>query len=512
MYDKTILEAIMRKEDETDDSQIMKGTWNDFKHEVASGKKIVVYGAGQAAETFIKQFLCEDDIFCFVDAGKAGIEFRNKPVYGPDFFDSPDCKQYVALITSTVYMNEIAHILSKVDGLSYYAVVVMEAKRIKYRVAKSLINFYYYHLLPIKKNKVLFYNAQFGYGDSAKYVARYMHENYPELELFWLTNDPKDEYPEYIKCVENNKRNAIKQIATSKVFIYSDVQGYWLRKRKRQFFVHTWHADLPIKKVGIDSNPDSIKNYQDVKNTAEVTDVFLTNGTLGQDIHRKAFLYSGDFLSTSLPRLDIVINGDLQAEQKVRELYGISPDDFVVMFAPTFRESGANKNRCVGEFGEGFDFEKLKVAIEEKYHKNVVILLRLHPFLVSYAKEFESCSAIIDTTCHRDVYELLTCVDMLITDYSSLMMDAALGGKSVLLYATDIDNYIEKERGFYFDYRLLPFPIAENFEELIDNIAVYDMNQYKNELETFNRDFLGREPEKGDNTQKLCEYIIEHIR
>ena len=38
----------------------------------------------------------------------------------------------------------------------------------------------YYHSLPLKKNKILFWANNFRfYGDSPKYIAEYLNKNYP---------------------------------------------------------------------------------------------------------------------------------------------------------------------------------------------------------------------------------------------------------------------------------------------------------------------------------------------
>src|SRR5690625_7633477 len=65
------------------------------------------------------------------------------------------------------------------------------------------------------------------------------------------------------------------------------------------------------------------------------------------------------------------------------------------------------------------------------------------------------------------------------------MFDMDSGRKKCLLYAPDIQTYIENERGLYFDLTDLPFPLATNIEELIGQIEKFDESKYLKEIEEF---------------------------
>ena len=67
--------------------------------------------------------------------------------------------------------------------------------------------------------------------------------------------------------------------------------------------------------------------------------------------------------------------------------------------------------------------------------------------------------------------ELLAACDLLITDYSSSMFDMAVARKKCVLYVPDLDSYLARERGLYFDLRELPFPKAETMEDLCEIVG-----------------------------------------
>jgi CDP-glycerol glycerophosphotransferase len=80
--------------------------------------------------------------------------------------------------------------------------------------------------------------------------------------------------------------------------------------------------------------------------------------------------------------------------------------------------------------------------------------------------------------------ELLSTVDIVISDYSSLMFDFALSFKPCFQFATDIEEY-KKDRDFYFDLNSLPFSLAISNDELYKNIISFDNTSYARKLKDF---------------------------
>lgn len=509
--DKAILNALLYKENITDVKKINDGTRKKLRKDLKSGKKAIIYGTGQIAEHFVEKYLKNVEICGYIDKAKAGKQFREKTVLGPEALSTLNPQEYVILIASTVYMNEIAHIFDTMPEFEIYSLVYMEGRRLKYRFVHKCLKIWLNCLHPVKKNKVLFLNCFENYTDNCKYVAEYFHRNYPKYRLYWAGRGENGYFPEYIIRIKDTRWQQLYHMATSKAVIYNDVQGYGFEKRKGQLFVQLWHADIPIKKVGIDAGTKGIKNYQDVENTARITDAFVTNGEIAAQIHRKAFLYEGEFINVSSPRLDGAINSDEKQKAQILKKFNLTGDEYIVIYAPTFREEEKIKNFIAPGALDRMDYAALKNKIEEKFRKKCVIMLRLHPRIREKSKEYADNENVIDISGYEDIYELLPCINMLITDYSSLMMDAGLAKKHVILYATDVENYIEKERGFYLDFRKLPFPICENTKELMAAIAEYDEELQRERLIEYNRDYLKRRPENGDNTKIVCEYIVDRI-
>ena len=66
-----------------------------------------------------------------------------------------------------------------------------------------------------------------------------------------------------------------------------------------------------------------------------------------------------------------------------------------------------------------------------------------------------------------DIYEMMAASDILITDYSPMMVDFAVTRRKIVVYCND-RKQVEQDHGFYVDIRTLPFPYAATKEDLQD--------------------------------------------
>jgi CDP-glycerol glycerophosphotransferase len=102
--------------------------------------------------------------------------------------------------------------------------------------------------------------------------------------------------------------------------------------------------------------------------------------------------------------------------------------------------------------------------------------------------------------------ELLCASDMLITDYSSSMFDMTLLGRPCMLYATDAEQY---DRGYYFELKQLPYPLARNQEELIRNLEEFDLDRYRSDCMDFDKEHI-KSVERGKGSEGIAQWMKEH--
>jgi CDP-glycerol glycerophosphotransferase len=177
-------------------------------------------------------------------------------------------------------------------------------------------------------------------------------------------------------------------------------------------------------------------------------------------------------------------------------------DGRIVLYAPTFRRSGTIEPYRI-------DWGDMIPRLERMFGgAKVTLLLRLHPNLIGKADTSSLINhpSVIDMTRYHDMQELLCVSDMLITDYSSSMFDYAMLRRPCMLYATDVAEY---DRGYYYDFRELPFPLAQNSEQLINLIENFDEKEYQRDLKTFLDERLGL-VERGVAAEELARWMVAH--
>jgi len=140
--------------------------------------------------------------------------------------------------------------------------------------------------------------------------------------------------------------------------------------------------------------------------------------------------------------------------------------------------------------------------------EEVTVLLRLHPNLIGFADVTPLLNApeVIDVTLYPDMKELLCVSDLLITDYSSSMFDYTMSFKPCLLYATDVEHY---DRGYYYIFTELPYPLARSEEELVEVIDGFDYEAYKVATRRFFDEKVGL-VEDGNASKHLAEWMHTH--
>lgn len=349
------------------------------------------------------------------------------------------------------------------------------------------IPFYLCRAFSIKKKKIVFccIEGTTGYSCNPKYIAEELIRRNEGYELVWLVNDTAKKFPKGIRVVRNTLWNRAYHLSTARFWIDNSRKQLEARKRKGQTYIQTWHGMVGIKPIGLDRGASfSQIAYLVSKHDSDMVDYVLSNSEWFDNRMPTGMVYNGSILRTGSPRCDILINGRSEARKRVRQSYGMAEDANILMYAPTFRGGSQKTVRSIA-VSEGFpDYAQLIRALEKRFGGKWYIFLRLHPQLVARGLDQDKSSeSVVDVSRVDDLYELLAGCDAFMTDYSSGAFDAAVMRIPVFLYADDYAEY-EGERGkLLWDLRKLPFPLAENDEELDANIRKFEMEKYQKDLE-----------------------------
>ena len=356
-------------------------------------------------------------------------------------------------------------------------------------------------IFPVKKNKVVGCNMKGKrYGDSPKYIMDEIVKQNLDYELVWLIKpEYKDETVQGVRMVNYNIFSIAYELATAGFWIDSNTKPLGCLKRKKQHYIQTWHG-TPLKTIGGDVPSSDAFDIRNTKCNSHIQDLIISNCRFITDTFRRAFWYEGDILECGSPRNDIFFQDAKPYVDKVRNFFHIQ-DKKIVLYAPTFR-----KDLGMDEYN--LDFELLRENLAKRFGGEWVVLIRLHPYNIADAEKFiKYTDNIVNATEYSVMQELLVACDVLISDYSSAIFDFALKKSPCFIYATDIEKY-KGERNLYFDIHKLPFPLAENNEEMERNILNFDNEKYEKDLCKLFED-MGM-CDNGDACKKVVNWIIDH--
>lgn len=317
----------------------------------------------------------------------------------------------------------------------------------------------------VDKKKVLFTSfSGKSYSDNSKAVSEALHELAPDAKIVWLTNDPQNKkgcFPDYVRLADAREQfAAYKELATAAVHL-TNFNLVTVPKSKKQLFIQTWHGDKAFKKVLHDSTFFSDKVL--AEEVSGYCDLAVAGSEYGERQYRSAFRYTGKVLLEGTPRNDALVAADPRQMAAIRQQLQLEDDVKLLMYAPTLRRQ-ANKNKEKQQIRD-LDISATLTALEKQDGCKWMCLLRAHPAMVGLSGAGED-SRILDVSSYEDMADLLLIADMLITDYSSCAGDFALLGRPLVLFQADRQEYLEKDRTFYFDIGESPYFVAEDQAQL----------------------------------------------
>ena len=337
-----------------------------------------------------------------------------------------------------------------------------------------------FRFLPLQ-NKAVFRNFNGkGLGDDPKYIALELMKSYPDIKLVWLASDLNTPHPPQIQIVKYRSILAYYHLATAKVWVNNIKHSSMsLKKRKGQFYIQTWHAPFGLKKIEADAESSLPKEYvQRAKLDAAQTDLMYANSDFRLQIYKTKFWYNGPVIKSDSPRISVLFQTPDSKIKAIRQEFKISENEGIVLYAPTFRSNFSLDTYT-------FDYQKVLQTLSEKYQKDFILLVRLHPNTIVPSNAFSHFKHVINVSKYPDMQELLAISDILITDFSSSMFDVAMIQKPVFLFAKDFDDYLSHERNLCIPLQDLPFPISKTESDLHQSILDFDQTQYSRRIENF---------------------------
>lgn len=338
---------------------------------------------------------------------------------------------------------------------------------------KTIIEYVeYYENLAIVKNTVLYESnlaASIDCNPLSIFEKIVDDPDFSDFVHIWTVASEDVPLPESL-LGRDNVRLTIKQsdlylryLATAEYLINnSTFPSYFIRK-DGQSYLNTWHG-TPLKKMGTDVEGAALEHANVTRNLLQTTHL-LTSNEHTTDVLTRAFgvdqLFSGRVALTGYPRIDKTVKPSVASREAVFRLLGLDPHDQkpIVLYAPTWR--GSMNAKVLDSEAMARDIAAL--ATPKDFH----LVVRAHHYtedlLVGSDREIGVVPRSLTTN------DLLSVVDLLITDYSSVVFDYMSTGRPVVLYVPDLDEY-SAERGLYFNLSSLPGPVCRTVDEVLEGV------------------------------------------
>ena len=367
----------------------------------------------------------------------------------------------------------------------------------KRKVKAFLHGLVYYacRVFPVDQKKVVMwtFEGKGGYGCSPKYVAEEIlkrnREGKTDYKIVWIVEDDSKEFPKEIQKVKSTLLNRAYHLSTAGIWLSNTRTFYGTKKRKKQCYIQTWHSTIWIKPIGkYRGNLFPKMAYIVSEYDSKRIDYVLSGSKWCNHMYRDGLIYDGEIVKTGTPRCDVLFNQREEKRRQYRNEYQLPKEAKIMLYAPTFRGGSQNKNRTVETEDATVDFTRLIETLEKRFGGPWYVFLRLHPQLAAKLDGMQVGSLserLIDVSQKPDMNEIIAASDAFLTDYSSAIYESAMIKLPGFIYADDLEEYIADRGDLVFDLHHLPFPVALNNDELVENIINFDDEIYKDQVDAF---------------------------
>lgn len=246
--------------------------------------------------------------------------------------------------------------------------------------------------------------------------------------------------------------------------------------------VNLWHG-IPLKRLIYAANESTLRHTDRVKYRAQER-LGYAGLLASSDIDSyamAAMFYPLNYRHvwvTGLPRNDFLRQDEDRLPSYIQESLRLIRTNRsgkkLILYAPTYRQTGISNSAQYYQFSNS-EISNLKDIL---HAHNAVLGYRPHYFRNSdnyfNFDEYIDNELIFDMSQKKvpEFSALARECDLLITDYSSVYIEALYLGKPIICFGYDIEHYRTQEDGLLYDMDLaFPGPIVTQFDDLLEAIT-----------------------------------------
>lgn len=284
-------------------------------------------------------------------------------------------------------------------------------------------------------------------------------------------------------------------LATSNLCI---IDSYWpavsmLKHKPGLKVIQIWHSIGKMKKSGYQTagrKSGRRAEYTDILKMHGNYDYVIAGAPIWNDFYCEAFGITADKLRNyGLPRIDYLLETEANNRERFFRENPHLVGKKIVLYAPTFRKNMRSY--------------WYKILNTVKYD-DMALIVKNHP-----GQQAEECSELSNAFFfdNWETVDLIAVCDYMITDYSSIALEAAVLDRKTFYWTYDYDEYMENS-GVNID---LKQEVGANLEEDIERIML------RIERDDFDWETQRRYKQKylpselGQSTQKIAELALTVI-
>ena len=297
---------------------------------------------------------------------------------------------------------------------------------------------------PFEARRVVFATARTPVLDgNLAFIHRSMHERRPDIQCVFLLEPYSYGWMGKLRYFLRLVRG-VYYLQTSGLVVVDNAYFpiHVVRHRPATTVVQVWHAAGALKRFGLDA--PVLRRPSERRFLHRNYDYVVVGGEAARGPYASALRTPvGRVLALGSPRTDFFFDHPAMASAR-RRILAAHPElegRRVVLYAPTFRGAGEMKRPA-----PGFDAQRLRAQLPAEY----ALVLKTHPNLDPAATPTAGFDLVVDHTA--EINEVFTVCDILVTDYSSSILEWALLRRPLVLLVGDLDRY-EHDPGMYLDYR-----------------------------------------------------------
>lgn len=433
--------------------RLQTAVWERFQRKEA-GKDIYLFGCNAASSSFIEQFRGVYRIAGILDnaPSKWNTRFEGIRVFCPsDILETISDEDSVVVIAMRRNGKEVAEQLEEAGFFNYYSLGVMVSGMPGYSDFAGQVE--EWKRSPLRDVIMLESTNDFDGNSGALY--EYLKSTGSRHKFVWVVKS--EESKAYLRDSNDIVLCPGSSIGELKEYLYYRAVSRWqiwdnlpIRKvRPDQINVFLQHFGMGYKKIG------------SVYRAPDYVDYVLTVNERVYELERGSLLYgpATKVIYGELPRNDVLFSRKWDELSKIVE----KTYSKVVMWAPTLRESRQNHRIDSGReypFGISvvYKTEEMERLNRFLYDRNMLLLIKLHPKQRwKGSDQADSCYSNIryldgESVKKVHAYKLLTQMDAMISDYSSIVFDYMLLDRPIAWAVDDMG-----------DYRI-PFLVEDPFE------------------------------------------------